>query len=94
MYLVLATFANVLLADRDEANDPKFRIFRRQLFHDSLRFILHSLKRHMQKPELVYCGDGFYRWIIYALGPYIADYPEQTLVSCCAQGWCPKYVSI
>jgi hypothetical protein len=24
------------------------------------------------------------------LGPYIADYPEQTLLTCVVQGWCPR----
>ena len=28
----------------------------------------------------------------YGLGPYIADYPKQVLLSGVVQGWCPKYV--
>jgi hypothetical protein len=31
--------------------------------------------------------------VIYGLGPYIADYPEQALLACIVQNWCPKYVS-
>ncbi|KAG1887726.1 hypothetical protein F4604DRAFT_1570585, partial [Suillus subluteus] len=30
--------------------------------------------------------------IIYGLGPYIADYPEQLLLSGVVQNWCPKCV--
>jgi len=30
---------------------------------------------------------------MYGVGPYIADYPEQVLISGIVQGWCPKYVS-
>jgi hypothetical protein len=39
------------------------------------------------------CADGQYRRVIYGLGPYIADYPEQALLACIVQNWCPKYVS-
>ena len=46
----------------------------------------------MEKPEVVRYGDGHYRRTIYGLGPYIADYPEQVLLACIVQGWCPKYV--
>ncbi|KAF8259052.1 hypothetical protein EI94DRAFT_1774026 [Lactarius quietus] len=27
------------------------------------------------------------------IGPYIADYPEQALLTCIVQGWCPWYVA-
>ncbi|KAI9432824.1 hypothetical protein H4582DRAFT_2061412 [Lactarius indigo] len=36
------------------------------------------------------CGDGYFRRVIYGLGPYIADYPEQTLLAGVVSGWCPK----
>jgi hypothetical protein len=45
----------------------------------------------MEKPEIVRYGDGYYRRTIYGLGPYIADYPEQVLLACIVQGWCPRY---
>ena len=41
---------------------------------------------------MVRCADGLHRRAIYGLGPYIADYPEQVLLSGVVQGWCPKYV--
>jgi Plavaka transposase len=28
----------------------------------------------------------------YDLGPFIADYPEQVMLTGTVQGWCPKYV--
>ncbi|KAH9959514.1 hypothetical protein BJV74DRAFT_880098 [Russula compacta] len=31
--------------------------------------------------------------IIYGVGPYIADYPEQALLACVVLGWCPKCTS-
>ena len=56
--------------------------------------MLSSLRPGMSEPEVVRCGDGFYRRVIYGMGPYIADYPEQVLISGIVQGWCPKYVSL
>jgi hypothetical protein len=35
-------------------------------------------------------GGGYYRRKIYGIGPYIADYPEQVLLACVVQGWCPR----
>ena len=80
-----------LVAEKEHAKDTHFRNFRRQLFHTSLTQILSSLRLAMSEPEVVKCADGFYRCVMYGLGPYIADYPEQVLVSGIVQGWCPRY---
>jgi len=48
----------------------------------------------MTKPDVVRCPDGHFRRAIYGLGPYIADYPEQALLACIVQGWCPKSIFI
>ncbi|KAJ7571816.1 hypothetical protein C8J56DRAFT_1009909 [Mycena floridula] len=34
--------------------------------------------------------NGHFRQTVYGIGPYIADYPEQVLLSCIVQGWCPR----
>ena len=47
----------------------------------------------MSKPQIVKCADGHYCRAIYGFGPYIADYPEQVLLTCIVQGWCPKQVT-
>ncbi|KAF8879040.1 hypothetical protein BD779DRAFT_1612954 [Infundibulicybe gibba] len=83
-------FLSVTKADRQYAEDPLFRRFRRQLFHESLCAILEPLRKGMTTPEIVRCPDGHLRRVIYGLGPYIADYPEQVLLGCIAQGWCAK----
>ena len=44
----------------------------------------------MTTPEIILCPDGHFRRVIWGLGPYIADYPEQVLLTCIVQGWCPK----
>ena len=81
-----------MIVERKFTQDGSFRKFRRQLFHTSLAQILQPLWRGMETPQIVYCSDRKFRRAIYGLGPYIADYPEQCLLSCVVQGWCPKYV--
>ena len=83
-------FTDITLADRENQDSTEFRTFRRNLFHGSLRHILQSLKLGMTVPEVTLFADGHYRRVIYGLGPYIADYPEQVLLACVVQGWCAK----
>ena len=85
----VANFNLCFLADNVHSTDPTFRRFRRQLFHSSISRILSSLRPVMEKPEVVECADGHYRRVIWGLGPYIGDYPEQLLLTCVVQGWCP-----
>ncbi|KAH6904046.1 hypothetical protein BKA70DRAFT_1373674 [Coprinopsis sp. MPI-PUGE-AT-0042] len=88
--VALIGFLAIPHTGKDHAEDPHFRKFRRQLFHTSLRYILSSLKPYMSTPRVTKFGDGHYRRVVYGIGPYIADYPEQALLSCIVQGWCPK----
>jgi len=44
----------------------------------------------MDKYDVVKCPDSHFRRVIYGLGPYIADYPEQVLLATIVQGWCPR----
>jgi len=80
------------IANKQYSSNPKFRHFRRQLYHSSLARILQSLKPGMTKPTVARCPDGHFQLVIYGLGPLIADYPEQVLIACIVQGWCPKWV--
>lgn len=80
----------VSTADKTNEDTLEFRKFRRQLYHASLACILQPLKPSMSKPRITQCGDGHLRRVIYGLGPYIADYPEQMLLLCVVSGWCPK----
>ncbi|KAF8808778.1 hypothetical protein BYT27DRAFT_7095990, partial [Phlegmacium glaucopus] len=85
-------FLAIPKTDREYTDNNHFRKFWRQLFHLSLATILEPLKPGMSKPEVVLCPDGHYHWAIYTIGPYIADYPEQVLLACVVQDWCPQYV--
>ena len=86
---MLGLTRSICTADRKDAKDARFRKFRRQLFHSSISTILQPLRKGMKTPEVARCPDGHYRRVIYGLGPYIADYPEQVLAACVVQGWCP-----
>ncbi|KAG6809100.1 hypothetical protein H0H92_001623 [Tricholoma furcatifolium] len=88
--VTLLAFLAIPKTDREHNDSDEFRRFRRNLFHGSIREILRSLLPGMSAPEVVRYPDGHLRRTIWGLGPYIADYPEQVLVACVVQGWCPK----
>ena len=77
-------------ANKEHEDSDEFRKFRRQLFHGSINRILQTLKPGMKVPQVIRYADGHYRRTIFGLGPYIADYPEQVLLACIVQNWCPR----
>jgi hypothetical protein len=81
-----------LLGDRKYDNDPAFRKFKRQLYHSSISAILSTLKPAMSTPAVYRCPDGHFRRVIFGIGPFIADYPEQVILAGGKQGWCPRCV--
>lgn len=89
-FFIFANACVLSIATNEFRNNAAFRKFRRQLLHSSLAKILESLKDAMTVPEVVRFPDGHFRKVVYGLGPYIADYPEQALLACIVQGWCPK----
>ena len=93
IYLSLPPHSEHRVAERDDEKTTTFREFRWQLFHSSLATILKPIRSAMETPEVVQCPDGHFRRVIYSLGPYIADYPEQVLLSGIVSGWCPKSVN-
>ncbi|KAF5329901.1 hypothetical protein D9758_018701 [Tetrapyrgos nigripes] len=92
--VALLGFLAIPKTSQDHAGGADFRKFRRQLFHTSLEHVLSSLKPYMTSPKVTKCADGHYRRVIYGLGPYIADYPEQALLACIVQGWCPRCTAL
>lgn len=46
----------------------------------------------MLTPIVLRCPDGHFRRVIFGLGAYIADYPEQVSLSGVISDWCPKCV--
>ncbi|KAG6808287.1 hypothetical protein H0H92_004641 [Tricholoma furcatifolium] len=88
--LSLIGFLAIPKTSKEYTDCADYRKFRRQLFHASLEHILSSLKPYMKTARVTRCSDGHFRRVIYGLGPYIADYPEQALLACIVQNWCPK----
>ena len=76
--------------DRKYDKSVKFRFFKRKLFHTSFSAILAPLRRGMSAPVIRRCPDGHFRRVIYDLLAFIADYPEQVMLSAIIQNWCPK----
>jgi len=46
----------------------------------------------MRDWDVVQCSNHHFRWVIYGLGPYIADYPEQTAAAGTVYNWCVTLV--
>jgi len=71
--------------------DPKIADFKQAIFDLFLpRSINQFSSLCMEMPDIVCYGDGYYQCTIYGIGPYITDYPEQVLLACAVQGWCPR----
>ncbi|KAJ3513244.1 hypothetical protein NLJ89_g3056 [Agrocybe chaxingu] len=86
----LIGFLAIPKTSKEYADKADFRKFQRQLFHSSLEHILSPLHPYMTTPRVTRCCNGHYWCVIYGLGPYIADYPEQALLACIVQNWCPR----
>uniref|UniRef100_A0A0W0FJN9 C2H2-type domain-containing protein n=1 Tax=Moniliophthora roreri TaxID=221103 RepID=A0A0W0FJN9_MONRR len=86
----LFMFLAIPKTNREHQDSVEFWRFQRHVFHQSLTHAFESLRPFMTKPDIVKLADGYYRRVIYSLGPYIGDYPEQVLLTCIVQGWCPQ----
>ncbi|KAF8123085.1 hypothetical protein EV363DRAFT_1404165 [Boletus edulis] len=88
--VTLIAFLVMPKTTKEHAATPAFRKFRRQLFHHSLSKILKRLKRYMSTWKVMRFSDGYFRRVIFSLGPYIADYKDQVLLACIVCNWCAK----
>lgn len=77
-----------ILSSKLTKKDKSSRVQR--LFHDSMRTILEPLKEVGRAGMEVTGGDGKVRMVYPILACYVADYPEQCLVTCSKYGTCPK----
>ncbi|KAF8804198.1 hypothetical protein BYT27DRAFT_7302293 [Phlegmacium glaucopus] len=87
-------FLAIPKSDRKYDKDIQFRKFKRQLYHSSISAIFSSLKPAMSAPVVRRCPDGHFCQVIFDIGPFIADYPEQVLLVGIVQGWCAKCTAL
>ncbi|KIY65261.1 hypothetical protein CYLTODRAFT_400697 [Cylindrobasidium torrendii FP15055 ss-10] len=88
--IIPTAFLPIPKVPKEVQNTKEFQTFTRQLYHACLARIFEPLRPGMTTPEIVQCPDRHYRQAIFGIGPYIADYPEQVLLSCVVSNWCPK----
>ncbi|KAH8983439.1 hypothetical protein EDB92DRAFT_1890569 [Lactarius akahatsu] len=87
-------FLAIPTCERRYDDTPKFQTFKRQLYHASVSAVLSSLRSGMTAPVIRRCPDGHFRRVIYDLIAFIADYPEQVLLTGIVTNWCPKCTAL
>ncbi|THU83171.1 hypothetical protein K435DRAFT_931456, partial [Dendrothele bispora CBS 962.96] len=72
----------------DTPADVKCKTY--QIFHDAMRVVLQPLSDAGKEGVRLTGGDGEVRIVHPILAAYVADYPEQCLVTLAKYGTCPR----
>ena len=87
---ILIGYLSVEKVNRKDMTERAFRSKMQRLFHESMRVILEPLKKAGHEGVEMTSSDGAVRLVFPIISCYVADYPEQCLVSCTKYGTCVK----
>ncbi|EPS93265.1 hypothetical protein FOMPIDRAFT_1082283, partial [Fomitopsis schrenkii] len=92
VYPVYLTLGNIPRAIRRKPSEHACILlgYLPRIFHAAMHLIVKPLIATGDEGIEVTSGDGCVRRVFPALASYVADYPEQCLVTCSKYGTCPK----
>ncbi|KII89826.1 hypothetical protein PLICRDRAFT_108496 [Plicaturopsis crispa FD-325 SS-3] len=77
------------IAKLDCCSDKTRSVTKYGLFHYCMSRLLRTVAEAGRTGKEMTCADGMNRWVWPIFAAYVADYPEQCLVSCCMENRCP-----
>jgi hypothetical protein len=88
--ILLAYLPVEKIASKDDLTRKEISGRHQRLFHDALRHIFAPLIEAGKTGVEMTSGDGAVRKVYPIIASYVADFPEQCLVTCSKYGTCPK----
>jgi hypothetical protein len=87
---VLIAYLSVDKLDRSKMTDQEHRSRVQRIFHESMCTVLEPLTAAGEKGVEMTSADGAVQLVFPIITCYVADYPEQCLVTCTKYGTCVK----
>jgi len=87
---ILIAYLSVDKLNRSEMKELEHRSHVQRIFHESMKTVLEPLKKAGREGVLMTSSNGDVRQVHPIITCYVADYPEQCLVTCTKYGTCIK----